>query len=334
MLHAPQAQQAIALANGVAKNYIGWVKTHQSPGVGSASIIQPAAMARPASFFSRAFKNGGMGLFAGLLIAVIVVLVRAKRDNRLRRRDQIARAIGIPVLAAIESAQYKTAAQWRRLLEHFVPSATSAWNLRKVLSYLVPGDLEDDLTICVAAFAEDRAALAAGPQLALAAAAFGLPADLKASDQEVFAPLRAACATLPKPARQGQIVELGPRDEDPWKRVWDTPDRRVTKGTQLEVSVVALERSRPELSPFLGRLILAVSAGFPEADDLAGVALAATEQGLKIDGILLVNPETGDSSVGMIPDRDEELFGGDYPNTRPRPHRQPSDGATAIGRAG
>ena len=112
----------------------------------------------------------------------------------------------------------------------------------------MPGDLEDDLTICVAAFAEDRAALVAGPQLALAAAAFGLPADLKASDQEVFAPLRAACATLPKPARQGQIVELGPRDEDPWKRVWDTPDRRVTKGTQLEVSVVALERSRPGLS--------------------------------------------------------------------------------------
>ena len=112
----PQAQQAIALANGVAANYIGWVKTHQPPGVGSAVIIQPAAMARPASFFSRAFKNGGMGLFAGLLIAVIVVLVRAKRDNRLRRRDQIARAIGIPVLAAIESAQYKTAAQWRRLL--------------------------------------------------------------------------------------------------------------------------------------------------------------------------------------------------------------------------
>ncbi len=330
--HAPQAQQAVALANGVANQYIAFVKAHGVANVGPAYVIQYATITPPASLTSRAVKSGGLGLAAGLLVGVIIVLMRAKRDHRLRRRDQIARAIGVPVLAAVECAQYKTAAQWRGLLEHFEPSASTAWNLRKVLRHLVPGDLEEDLTVWVAAFAADTAALAVGPQLALAANGFGLPANLNPNEQNVLVPLRAACATLPKPGHQGRIVEFGPRDEDPWKRVWDTPDRRVSKGTQLEVVVVALERSRPELSPFTGRLILAVSSGFPVTDDLAGVALAATEQGARLDGIVLVNPEPGDASVGMIPDRDEELFGGENTNSRPR--SQPNDGATAIGRAG
>jgi capsular polysaccharide biosynthesis protein len=330
--HAPQAKQATALANGVASGYIQWVTAHKPPGVGSPTVIQPAAITPPASFTSRAVKNGAIGLAAGLLLAIIIVLVRAKRDHRLRRRDQIARAIGVPVLAAIQSGQYKSVAQWRSLLEHFQPSPSTAWNLRKVLRHLVPGDLEADVNVCVAAFAADTAALAVGPQLALVATGFGLPTDLDPGDQKELVPLRAACAILSEPSSRGRILEFGPRDEDPWKRVWDTPDRRVAKGAQLEVSMVALERSRPELSPFIGRLILAVSAGFPLTDDLAGVALAATEHDLKIDGIVLVNPEPGDATVGMIPDRDEELFGGDYPNSRP--HSQPSDGATAVGRAG
>jgi hypothetical protein len=328
---APKSQQAVALADGVANNYIAFVKSNRIM-TGVPLIIQKAAVTPSSSAVSRAVKNGGIGLAAGLLLAAIVVLMRAKRDHRLRRRDQIARAIGVPVLATIESGSYKSAAQWCRLLEHFDPSASTAWNLRKVLRHMIPGDLDNDLTICVAAFAQDTAALATGPQLALAAAAFGLPSDLEAGDQEVFAPLRAARATLHNPGHVGRIVEFGPRDIDPWKQVWDTPERRVANGAQLEVSVVALERSRPELLPLTGRLILAVSSGFPVTDDLAGVALAATEVNLKIDGIVLVNPEPGDSTVGMIADRDDELSSAGYRERQL--DLQQSNAATPIGRAG
>ena len=197
--HAPQAQQAIALANGVAKNYIGWVKTHQSPGVGSASIIQPAAMARPASFFSRAFKNGGMGLFAGLLIAVM--------SSWCGPNVTIACAAGT---RSPGPSGYRYWLPSNRLSTRPPPNGAASWSTSylpqpargtyaRCCGYLVPGDLEDDLTICVAAFAEDRAALAAGPQLALAAAAFGLPADLKASTRS----LRPAESGLRHPSEAG-----------------------------------------------------------------------------------------------------------------------------------
>lgn len=328
---APEAKQATDVATAVVNGYAAYAAKHNILN-GAALQIEPATIVPPASFISRAVKMGLMGLAAGLLVAAAIVLIRAKRDHRLRRRDQIARAIGVPVLAAVESAQYKTAAQWRGLLEHFEPSASTAWNLRKVLRHLVPGSLEEDVTVWVAAFAADTAALAVGPQLALAATAFGLPADLDASDQNILVPLQAACATLRKPGYEGRVVEFGPRNEDPWKRVWDTPDRRVSKGARLEVVLVALERQRPELPPFINHLVLAVSAGFPVTDDLAAVALAATEQGAKIDGIVLVNPEPGDATIGMIPDRDEELFGGE--DLKHQPYGHPGDGATAIGRAG
>jgi hypothetical protein len=51
---------------------------------------------------------------------------------------------------------------------------------------------------------------------------------------------------------------------------------------------------------------LALSAGFAVADDLARVALAATEEGQGIDGILVINPEPGDNTAGVVGEPEEK----------------------------
>ena len=56
------------------------------------------------------------GALAGTLLAVAIVLAAARRDPRVRLRDDIADAIGSPVLAAIRSRPQRSVAGWSTLL--------------------------------------------------------------------------------------------------------------------------------------------------------------------------------------------------------------------------
>ena len=49
----------------------------------------------------RLLITGGLGALLGALIGAIVVLAIGRNDRRLRERDEIADAIGVPVLASI-----------------------------------------------------------------------------------------------------------------------------------------------------------------------------------------------------------------------------------------
>jgi capsular polysaccharide biosynthesis protein len=322
-VHAPSYKQAVQMANAVATGYIQYVGRY---GVisGKPILLQPASTAMPAATTSRLNKSGPIGLAAGLLVGVIVVYVRAKGDCRLRRRDEIADALGLPVLAAIEAGRYKSVTEWTRFLENYEPSPTSLWNLRRVLNYMLRDHYQAEVTIRIVSYADDESALAAGPQLAMAAAELGISARIEPGMQEALAPLRAACAQL---KRSGYIERSSPpdvHDDDPWRRMWDTRNQ-ASIGSEFTISILTLERSIPEWSPFAGRSILAISAGTAVADELARLALAAAEGGGEIEGIILVNPEPGDGGAGVVPDRQ-----GDH-HTAHIVNDYPGDAAPVVG---
>jgi hypothetical protein len=265
-----------------------------------------------------------MGLAAGLVVGAIVVFVRSRRDRRLRRRDDIANTIGLPVLATIEAGHYKNVTEWTRFLENFEPSPAALWNLRRVLHYLMRDHYDPSPMVRVVSYADDRAALAAGPQLAMAAAELGISARIEPGLQEVLAPLRAACAQLKRAGYIERSSLPDVHDDDPWRRMWDIRNQS-SIGSEFVISILALERSDLDWSPYAGRSILAISAGVVVADELARLALAASEGGGEIEGIILVNPEPGDGGAGVVPDREDDLRPAHIVN------EYPGDAATVVG---
>ena len=91
------AAQAQTVANAVARSDIAysprraaptrWVAAGE-PGGGDAAVV-------------RLVVAGVLGALAGLLAGVVVALAVGRGDRRLRERDEIADAIGVPVLASV-----------------------------------------------------------------------------------------------------------------------------------------------------------------------------------------------------------------------------------------
>jgi hypothetical protein len=123
-------------------------------------------------------------LLAGSLVGAIIVLAFNRRDHRLRKRDEIADSIGVPVLASIRVVHPSGAAGWTKLFAGYEPGAVDAWRLRKALQFLgltgvnLNGSQPDALSIEVISFASDSRALALGPHLAVFAASQGIPTAL------------------------------------------------------------------------------------------------------------------------------------------------------------
>jgi hypothetical protein len=219
----------------------------------------------------------------------LFVLLWARRDRRLRLRDEFASAIGVPVLASMEAGGCKSTGDWKRLLEKYRPSTVDSWNLRRLLHRLAPTDAERR-QLSVAAFVGDGPALSVGVELAKSAAALGMQVTLLPGAQPSLDPLRAACK-LAQPNRPVQ---------EPFTFEARTSGPEFST-VRLAVAVVAVQEAKPELPSLAGPVLFAVSCGFATAESLARVVLAASDAGYAIDGIVVVNPEPGDGTVGLVP---------------------------------
>ena len=122
------------------------------------------------------------------------------------QRDDIAKSIGIPVLASIPVAHPSSAAGWVKLLKDYKRAAVHSWQLRTALHQLGmarPGsgrsasdgsgssktrsryDRDSDHTsLLVLSLSSDSGALALGPQLAVFAASQGTPTSLVIGPQQ------------------------------------------------------------------------------------------------------------------------------------------------------
>ena len=205
------AAQAEDTANAVADSYVASHNTRNNRGGQvQARVLEPANSASEPSLLSRLPVIAILGALLGALIGAIAVLAFNRRDRRLRKRDEIADSIGVPVLASIRGVHPSGAAGWTKLLADYEPGAVDAWRLRKALQFLGLADvnLNDSRpggsSLEVISFGFDSGALALGPQLAVFAASRGIPTALVVGPQQdvkAAATLRAACAAPPAPSR-------------------------------------------------------------------------------------------------------------------------------------
>ena len=104
------ATEAERIAIQVAASYVRYVGTNNGiAGKTAAAVWQPPTTATRTSVPVHLAEFGILGLLVSLLIGSLGTLAINRADNRLRRRDEIADALGVGVLAAIPVMRPKEA---------------------------------------------------------------------------------------------------------------------------------------------------------------------------------------------------------------------------------
>jgi len=298
---ASQAQETV---NAVADSYVDFVQSPKSPGgKTTAEVLENATPAIGPTLPVRAVETGVLGGLAGALIGIIVAAAIGRTDRRLRERDEIAVAIGAPVLASIPVAHPSDPGGWARLLENYEPTITHAWSLRKALRQLglsegrSPG--QPRVSVAVISLSSDRRALALGPQLAAFATALGIPTRLVVGQQQesgYTAALSAGCTmTATALSDQSNRLQFATEDSDAAERY---------APAALTVIVEVVDSREPRFSHSSSRAtatVLGVSAGATTAEQLARVAVGVAATGRDISGALVANPLPSDRTTGNLP---------------------------------
>ena len=291
--------QAIGTANVVARSYVAYATAGDDPTTGPVPVqlFVPATSAPGTALPWRLFYAAGTGVLVGAVIGVIIALAVGRGNRWLRERDEIADSIGVPVMASVRVSHPANPAGWTKLLDGYEPDAADAWRLRKVLRELGHADLApgQGASVAVLSLADDRKALALGPQLAAFAAKQGIPATLMLDSQpeaKVTAALHAACAAAtgsPGPGRPSVAVI--------------NPDEGAlpVDGLVIVAAVVDGQTPRVAATTRATTTVLGVTSGAVTAQQLTRVAASAAGDGRDIVGILVADPQPGDPTTGRLP---------------------------------
>jgi capsular polysaccharide biosynthesis protein len=295
------ATQAVDVANAVADSYVTYVSAPDYPGGKvSARVLHHATSASKAWPLIPMLTTGGIGALAGSMVGTVGALAVYRANRRLRQRDEIADAIGAPVLASVPALHPTKARHWTRLLDEYEPRAADARRLRNALTHLGLADLmsadagSGGIAVTVLTLSFDWRALALGPQLAVFAASQGIRTALVISgreDLDTIAELRAACLTSPS-SRRPEYLHVAVADDDSP----DWPDAALT------VVVAAVDSRSPDVADTVQTeaMVLGVSAGAATAEELARVA-AGMAGGRSLAGILMADPDPADPTTGRLP---------------------------------
>ena len=179
------------------------------------------------------------GAAAFLFLTTVYLLVTNHRDPKLRARDEIADAVGIPVIMSLRTRPPRTAHGWRELFRGYTPDSPDAWALRQLLHGLLSESWKEwptgeGFVLVVLCVSGDDAGLAVGPQIASFAASNGIATQLHAAQRHESATmLWAACSNT-----------TAQEELPPALSVVTAPNALAR--VDLTVRVVVLDRDTPE----------------------------------------------------------------------------------------
>jgi capsular polysaccharide biosynthesis protein len=296
-----QAEQAdIVLQLDHIKEQIG--ATLPAPtSAGGTSVVQDATPGTGGSIVQPLLLLAPIGFFSGVLLAAIGALALARKDPRIRMRDEIADAVGSTVLASVSSRPQRSVAGWWQLLERYLPPAVDAWAFRQALRALTPEAARDSArgaearhskvdhprSLTVISIAGDVRGLSVGPQLATFAASLGISTRLMAvvGNDPKAAPLWSACSA-DRQAEARPNLTIG--------------EVRAGESEDLTIVLAVVDRRQPVIGPWLraSGIVLAIAAGAATEEELARVAVAVDDAGRRIDGIVVTDPDRSDRTTG------------------------------------
>ena len=99
--------------------------------IGGSGVIDKAAPVPPHSKVKHLILYAAIGFFGGLVLALAIVVIRALISDRLRRRDDIARALGAPVKLSVGNIPLSRWRPGRRGL-----AAAETVGIRRIVAHL------------------------------------------------------------------------------------------------------------------------------------------------------------------------------------------------------
>jgi capsular polysaccharide biosynthesis protein len=140
--------------------------------VGESKVLDPASPLKPASRVKHLALYVAAGFILGLLLGVSIVVIRALISDRLRRRDDVAYALGAPVKLSVGTIRVGRLLPGRRGL-----AAADGQDVRRIVGYLgkvVPPRSRGAAALAVVPVGDPRVAALALASLALGCAE-GIP---------------------------------------------------------------------------------------------------------------------------------------------------------------
>ncbi len=238
-------------------------------------------------------RDLAIGGILGLLIAVVVIISRDSRDRRVRRRDDIARAVSVPALASLTASLPQSAEEWLEFIKEYEPNADERWGLHRALRLATAADGGAHVRLRIETLPEDEAAVAIAPAFAAFAASAGIRTVLVAVGND------ASNALLQKACRIGAAARQ-PLRPNLWTSEHSSASETKRHRARLTVEAAVGGDPRPEQATAASFMTLfAVSAGVATPERLMNAALDASKP---FAGVIVANPDADDPSPGRLAD--------------------------------
>lgn len=256
------------------------------------------------------------GLVIGLAVGMAIVIISALLSSRLRRRDDVAAALGAPVRLSVGRLRLP-----RRLPVSPWQAAKRDLDMDRVIAHLqgaVPGSSRGPASLAVVAVDDAQTVASAVASLARSCAEEGrrvVVADLSsrvvlaqllgASDPGVHEVSHDGVRLLVAVPELDDVAPIGPLLAGSSAAVSARPDEAVVtacSGADLLLTLVTLDPALggDHLATWATDAIVTVTAGRSSAEKVHGVGEMIRLAGTRLDSAILIGADRNDESLGII----------------------------------
>ena len=284
--------------------------------VKGSQVLDTAALVPPSSLKKHLALYATLGLFAGLVLGLVIVVIRALLSERLYRRDDIARALGAPVRLSVGNVRLSRWAPGKSGL-----AAAQNPHVRRMVGYLrslVPARSRREAAALAVIPADDpRVAALSFVSLALSFAQQGTKvvlvdlvkgapaASLLTASEPGVRQVRTQDAKLvvavPGP---DEVVPVGPRRSGSIPNHSAPPQDLVAAfaSADLVLTLVALDPSLggDYLATWTDDAVVVISAGKSSWTKIHAIGEMIRLGGTHLTAAILVGAEKTDESLGVI----------------------------------
>ena len=278
--------------------------------VQNSGVLDAATLNPPHSRLKRVVLYAALGLFAGFVVGVGIVLLRALVSDRLRRRDDVAYALGAPVKLSVGPLRsgfrrrLKTAeSKGARQIVAYLDSVVRAWHQTPVTLTVVPVDDVQVAAACLVSLAISHAKQ--GSQVVVADLCDGAPAArlLGASSVGVQTVSMDGTQLVVVVPERDAVAPAGPFRPGSDPTPADESVTTVGGSADLMLTLATLDSSLggDYLAGWTRHAVATVTAGQSSAIRIRAVAEMIRLAGVSLVSGVLIGADKTDESLGLAP---------------------------------
>jgi capsular polysaccharide biosynthesis protein len=284
--------------------------------VSGSYVLNPATLVAQSRVKGAALYVLG-GLLGGLAVGMAIAIISALLSDRLRRRDDVAAALGAPVRLSVGPLRVPRRGLFAR------PRRTATWDrdMKRVIAYLrgsVSGShsgpaslavvtVDDPQAVAPAVVALARSRAKEGKQVVVADLAAGHPlARLLGTGTPGVHPVTHEGVPLQVAVPEhDDVAPVGPLRGDGAAAMWTQPDEAVVaacSSADLLLTLVTLDPAvgGAHLSTWASEAIAVVTAGSSSAEKVHSVGEMIRLAGTRLDSAVLTGADSSDASLGLL----------------------------------